>query len=171
MHHRHEKADSYRAGASSATTMDTSASLPSSASEFTSYLSETSLETTKNELDKYLGEANESLLNKNFDVLMWWRLNAHRYPVVAKMAKNFLTIPATSVSSESTFSTGGRVLDDYRSSLKPSMVEALVCASSWIKGAHNDNRNSMNMVCSLLFLVYFSVSFLMNISNFILVLS
>jgi hypothetical protein len=26
---------------------------------------------------------------------------------VAKMAKNFLTIPATSVSSESTFSTGG----------------------------------------------------------------
>jgi hypothetical protein len=164
MHHRHEKADSYRAGASSATTMDTSASLPSSASEFTSYLSETSLETTKNELDKYLGEANESLLNKNFDVLMWWRLNAHRYPVVAKMAKNFLTIPATSVSAESTFSTGGRVLDDYRSSLKPSMVKALVCASCWIKGAHNDNGNSMNMVCSLLFLVYFSVAFLYCIS-------
>ncbi|KAK1603698.1 hypothetical protein QYE76_027371 [Lolium multiflorum] len=70
---------------------------------------------------------------------------ACRYPVVAKMAKNFLTIPATSVSSESTFSTGGRVLDDYRSSLKPSMVVALVCASSWIKGAHNDNGNSMNM--------------------------
>ena len=46
------------------------------------------------------------------------------------MAKKFLTVPATSVSSESTFSTGGRTLDDYRSSLSPSTVEALICASS-----------------------------------------
>lgn len=51
------------------------------------------------------------------------------------MAKNFLTIPASSVSSESTFSAGGRVLSDYRSSLCPTMVEALICASSWIRGA------------------------------------
>ncbi|KAM0916272.1 hypothetical protein ACQ4PT_010343 [Festuca glaucescens] len=138
MHHRHEKADNYRSGASSSTTMDSS-SLPSNASEFTSYLSETSLETSKNELDKYLDEANESLLNKNFDVLLWWKLNAHRYPVVAKMAKNFLTIPTTSVSSKSTFST------EDRSSLKPAMVEVLVCASSWIKGAHNDNKVSLGV--------------------------
>ncbi|VAI45264.1 unnamed protein product [Triticum turgidum subsp. durum] len=51
------------------------------------------------------------------------------------MAKKFLTIPATSVSSESTFSTSGRILDDYRSSLSPNMLEALVCASSYIKGS------------------------------------
>lgn len=37
----------------------------------------------------------------------------------------------------STFSTGGRTLDDYRSSLRPSMVEALVCSSSWIRGTHD----------------------------------
>jgi len=153
MHHRHEKADSYRSGASSSSTVDISSSLPSSASQFTSYLNETSLETSKNELLKYLDEENESLLNKKFDVLLWWRLNAHRYPVIAKMAKNFLSIPATSVSSESTFSTGGRVLDDYRSSLKPAMVEALVCASSWIKGAHNDNKVSLGPVCVLLLMI------------------
>jgi hypothetical protein len=75
-----------------------------------------------------------------------------------------LTIPTTSVSSESTFSTGGRVLDDYRSSLKLAMVEALVCASSWTKGAHNDNKKSMNVVCSLLLLIYFSIVFPMHIS-------
>ncbi|KAM3297273.1 hypothetical protein ACQJBY_039246 [Aegilops geniculata] len=57
---------------------------------------------------------------------------------MAKIARRFLTIPATSVSSESTFSTTGRILDDYRSSLKPVMVEALVCAASYIKGAHVD---------------------------------
>lgn len=54
------------------------------------------------------------------------------------MARRFLTVPASSVSSESTFSTGGRVLDDFRSSLKPYMVEALVCAASYIKGTHRD---------------------------------
>uniref|UniRef100_A0A453NAT1 HAT C-terminal dimerisation domain-containing protein n=1 Tax=Aegilops tauschii subsp. strangulata TaxID=200361 RepID=A0A453NAT1_AEGTS len=28
--------------------------------------------------------------------------------------------------------------DDYRSSLKPEMVEALVCGASYIKGSHKD---------------------------------
>jgi hypothetical protein len=36
--------------------------------------------------------------------------------------------------------------NDYRSSLKPVMVKALVCASSWIKGAHNDNKVSLGVV-------------------------
>lgn len=53
------------------------------------------------------------------------------------MAKKFLTVPATSVSFESTFSTGGRTLDDYCSSLSPSTVEALICSSSWIRGSHD----------------------------------
>jgi hypothetical protein len=51
------------------------------------------------------------------------------------MTKKFLVVPASSVSSESTFSSGGRILDDYRSSLKPATVQALVCASSWIRGS------------------------------------
>jgi hypothetical protein len=79
------------------------------------------------------------------------------------MAKNFLTIPATSVSSESTFSTGGRVLDDYRSSLKPAMVEALVCASSWLKGAHNDNKVSLVQYVLLFVMIHFSIVFLIHI--------
>ena len=58
--------------------------------------------------------------------------------MLAKMARQFLTIPASSVSSESSFSTGGRVLDDYRSYLKPVMVEALMCGASYIMGAHSD---------------------------------
>ncbi|KAM3297272.1 hypothetical protein ACQJBY_039246 [Aegilops geniculata] len=32
----------------------------------------------------------------------------------------------------------GELIYDYRSSLKPVMVEALVCAASYIKGAHVD---------------------------------
>jgi hAT family C-terminal dimerisation region len=37
------------------------------------------------------------------------------------------------VASESTFSAGGRVLDDYRSSLTKEMVEMLICSGAWIR--------------------------------------
>lgn len=37
--------------------------------------------------------------------------------------------------SESAFSIRGRVLDDYRSSLKKDTVEILICGGDWIKAA------------------------------------
>jgi hypothetical protein len=83
----------------------------------------------------YLDEANHPLNDKNFNLLHYWKVNALRFPVVSTTAKKFLALPASSVSSESTFSCGGRVLDDYRSSLKPATVQALVCESSWIRGS------------------------------------
>ncbi|KAK1408316.1 hypothetical protein QVD17_39978 [Tagetes erecta] len=49
------------------------------------------------------------------------------------MARNILCIPITTVASESAFSAGGRILDDYRSSLTKDMVELLVCGGDWIK--------------------------------------
>jgi hypothetical protein len=73
----------------------------------------------------------------HFDLLNYWKVNSHRFPVVSSMAKRFLAVLASSVSSESTFSTGGRILDDYKSSLKPATVQALVCASSWIRGSRS----------------------------------
>jgi hypothetical protein len=96
-----------------------------------------------------------SLADKEFDLLNWWKVNSHRFPVVSRMAKKFLTVPATSVSSESTFSIGGRTLYDYRSSPSPSMVEALVCSSSWIRGAHDVSFTYVVCIvlysCSLLY--------------------
>ena len=149
MDHRCANVALNKSRATSSSIVPTSSSLPSSSSEFQSFLISSYMEPSKSELLIYLDEKNESLANKSFNLLEWWKLNAHRYPVVSKMAKNFLTIPVTSVSSESTFSTGGRVLDDYRSSLRPDMVEALVCASSWIRGAYNDTKAATTVVCTL----------------------
>lgn len=107
---------------------------------------------SKSDLKKYLDDDVENIPDDKFDILGWWKMNELKYPLVAKMARDILTIPITSVSSESAFSTGGRVIDDYRSSLLPSTVQGLVCTSSWIRGGHHkekdveDDANSIPLV-------------------------
>ncbi|KAG8482629.1 hypothetical protein CXB51_024452 [Gossypium anomalum] len=66
------------------------------------------------ELDKYLAEANEDFV-EDFDILLWWKANNPRFPNLSKMARDVLAISVSTIASEFTFSTGGRVLDQYRS--------------------------------------------------------
>ena len=70
----------------------------------------------------------------NLDVLSYWKGNQYRYPQMAAMARDILAIPVTTVASESAFSNSGRVLDQYRSALKPDVVEVLVCSRDWLFG-------------------------------------
>lgn len=86
----------------------------------------------KSELEIYLLEKVEPPA-KDFDILSWWKCNTPRYPIVSKMARELLAVPVSTVSSESAFSTGGRVLDQFRSSLLPKTVESLICAQNWLK--------------------------------------
>ncbi|KAL9858897.1 putative HAT dimerization domain, ribonuclease H-like superfamily, hAT-like transposase, RNase-H [Arabidopsis thaliana] len=82
-----------------------------------------------NELVKYLKDelhvTTENSLGLPFDLLDWWKTNSSKYPIMSLMAREVLAIPVSSVASESAFSTGGRILDQYRSCLTPDMVEAL----------------------------------------------
>uniref|UniRef100_A0A803L357 HAT C-terminal dimerisation domain-containing protein n=1 Tax=Chenopodium quinoa TaxID=63459 RepID=A0A803L357_CHEQI len=88
----------------------------------------------KSDLDKYLNDEREpNTIGKSFDALYWWKNRGERYPIVALMAKDVLAIPLSTVASESAFSTGGRVLDPFRSSLSSNMVEALICAQHWLR--------------------------------------
>ncbi|KAF3780410.1 Zinc finger BED domain-containing protein RICESLEEPER 2 [Nymphaea thermarum] len=87
---------------------------------------------TKSDLKLYL---EEPLYPKNnlIDILTWWKVNAPKYPVLSRMICNILALPISTVASESTFSTGGRILDLYRSRLCCKTVEALICAQDWLR--------------------------------------
>jgi len=58
--------------------------------------------------------------------LHWWKLNSAQYPVLAKLAKKFLTIPATSASSERVFSSAGNTVTAKRSCLSAEHVDLLI---------------------------------------------
>jgi hypothetical protein len=80
----------------------------------------------KTEIEQYFLEDVETL-SENFNILMWWKVNSAKFPVLAEIARDVLAIPITTVASESAFSTGGRVIDPFWSSLAAKKVEALVC--------------------------------------------
>jgi hypothetical protein len=75
------------------------------------------------QLNAYLAEPQ---IRFDMDPFMWWKLRANRYPAVADMARRYLCIPATSASSERTFSTAGNIVTAKRNCLLPKNVSLLV---------------------------------------------
>ncbi|XP_070045247.1 uncharacterized protein [Nicotiana tomentosiformis] len=87
---------------------------------------------TRTELDKYFGEETEDD-TKEFDVLLWWKLNSTRFLILAEIARDVLAIPILSVAFKCVFSMRGRLLDSFRSSLTHKLVQALVCLQDWLR--------------------------------------
>ncbi|RYQ83566.1 hypothetical protein Ahy_B10g102299 [Arachis hypogaea] len=88
----------------------------------------------KNEVELYLMEALEKS-GVQFDILNWWKVNSTKFPILGQIARDVLAMPVSTVASESAFSTGGRVLNNYRSSLTPMIVEALICTQNWLRNS------------------------------------
>ena len=56
----------------------------------------------------------------------WWSKNENRFPILSKMARKYLAIPATSTPSERLFSDAGNLMTVRRTSLSPSTFEHLL---------------------------------------------
>ena len=84
------------------------------------------------DLDRYL---NIDLISfeddEDFDILIWWKSQQHKYPVLFIIARDVLTVPMSTVASEAAFSAGGRVVSDKRCSLAPDSIEANICVKDW----------------------------------------
>lgn len=106
-------------------------------SEYSNFMVDASSSTEKSQVSIYLGEPTLDL-NEELDILDFWNKSSMRYPELARLACDILSIPVSTVASESAFSTGGKIITSTRSSLKSKTVQAIVCLRDWIK-ASDDN--------------------------------
>jgi hypothetical protein len=75
----------------------------------------------------------EGQADADVDVFEWWKNKEKTYPDLARMAKDFLSIPATSVPSERAFSAAGEIADEKRNRLSPEHLRICVCLESWMR--------------------------------------
>ncbi|MGH0161989.1 UNVERIFIED_CONTAM: hypothetical protein FKN15_041901 [Acipenser sinensis] len=72
----------------------------------------------------------EKASDKDTEPLQLWKNNMHRLPRLAKLAKRFFSIPATSTPSERLFSAAGAIVTRKCDGLSPSHVDMLVLLHS-----------------------------------------
>ncbi|GET03141.1 zinc finger BED domain-containing protein RICESLEEPER 2-like [Rhizophagus clarus] len=87
-----------------------------------------SAESKKSELDYYLTILND----EKADPLLWWQAHGSEFPTLYEMARDFLTIQATSVASEQVFSIAGHTITKTQNKLLPETARALLYMKSWI---------------------------------------
>ncbi|KAF1895890.1 hypothetical protein Lal_00033953 [Lupinus albus] len=96
----------------------------------------------RSELEIYLEDGVLPDQGGEFDILAWWKINGIKYPTLQRIARDLLAIPISTVASESSFSTGGRILTPHRNRLRPDTVEALMCLQDWLRGDMKGSSNS-----------------------------
>ena len=62
----------------------------------------------------------------SFNLLDWWKKYEPQLPMMSRLAKNILCVPATSTPSERLFSKAGLLINKKRASLKPSKVDMML---------------------------------------------
>jgi hypothetical protein len=82
-----------------------------------------------NELDQYLQLPPPENLDKDGNVLAWWRDNAQNFPILGKMARDFLAIPVSTVISKSSEVMKMASVPDC---VRPEIAEALICGKDWL---------------------------------------
>ena len=65
-----------------------------------------------------------SLQSKDCNVLQWWKQHEHVLPLLARLARRVLAIPASSAKSERVFSSAGNAVTAKRNRTAPNKVQS-----------------------------------------------
>ena len=83
----------------------------------------TESQNSENEINDYLSLPQFSLKTDSYK---WWAGNQNRFPILSYLAKKYLSISATSTSSERLFSQADNTMTAKRTQLKPKFFEKLL---------------------------------------------
>jgi hypothetical protein len=86
------------------------------------------------ELFAYLDSDTINQFDDDFNIINWLHEHKRTYPVLLILAKDVLSVPVSTISSESTFSLTGRIIEERRWRLSPETVEMLSCIKDWEAG-------------------------------------
>ncbi|XP_066341356.1 zinc finger BED domain-containing protein DAYSLEEPER-like [Miscanthus floridulus] len=75
----------------------------------------------------YLDSDNVTSYEDDFDLLLWWRDHKLTFPILSIMARDIISVPVSTISSESCFSLIGRIIEEWRRRLSPETMEMLIC--------------------------------------------
>ncbi|KAG6675579.1 hypothetical protein I3843_15G104900 [Carya illinoinensis] len=106
-----------------------------------------SMSTATDELTQYLSEPPAPIPT---DVLEWWKVNSTRYPRLSVMARDFLTVQATSVAPEDLFCSKGDEIEKQRFCMPHDSAQALLCIRSWTQGGIKLKFKSTEIDCERL---------------------
>lgn len=90
----------------------------------------------KSQIELYLDEPRIDRKSR-LDILSYWKSNQFRYPEVAAMARDILSISFSTATVEGAFDENDRVLDRYQSALNPDILEAFICTRDWLYGEND----------------------------------
>nr|GEW46119.1 zinc finger BED domain-containing protein RICESLEEPER 2-like [Tanacetum cinerariifolium] len=104
--------------------------------------------TTSSEFERYVNLDFVTHLHPKefatFDVLGFWKEKETMFSVLSRMAMDLISVQASLVASESSFSTSGRVLSIRRTKLTPTSLEMCMCLKD-----HLDAKERKQEKCPL----------------------
>ena len=80
------------------------------------------------ELNDYMAD-----IVRDSNPLTWWKSHEIKYPRLAKLAQEYLSVPATSIPSERTFSVAGLTVSNLRTALDPDSVDQIIFVNKNLK--------------------------------------
>jgi hypothetical protein len=99
--------------------------------DFSQYYDSSSEEEEEDEVDQYLKL--KAPKDKNLDLLQWWSDHKSEYPALAVLCAYYLSIPASSASSEREFSATGQTINERRTNLNPETIDSILILHSSLK--------------------------------------